>query len=443
MKYVIIGGDAAGMSAAMEIYRHDETAQITTLEKGQHYSYGQCGLPYVIDGTVPKAEDVVHKTAAQFREKYAIDARTGHCVTKIDAVERKVYGYKIDSSENFEVAYDRLLIATGAEPKRALPDAQYEMDGIYHFKTIPHTQDIQRILDDIQQVTIIGGGYIALELAETFKQAGKQVRIILRGSQVASFLEYEFAEKIQQELLQQGVEIVFNEKLQRYEGDGHVVAVQTDRATYPTDIVVEAVGVEPNTAFLEDSGVYTLKNGAILVNPHMETSMQYVYGAGDCASHYHNVKGKNDYIPLGTTANKQGRIAGLNMSGTPEEFRGIVGTSILKCFDLQVAKSGLNEHEAKALGYDYETYTHEAGNHASYYPNVEQIYMKMIWRKRSQELLGIQLIGKDGIDKRIDVFATALHQRLKLHDLIDLDLSYAPPFNSVWDPLQQLAKRQF
>lgn len=443
MKYVIIGGDAAGMSAAMEIYRHDEEARITTLEKGEHYSYGQCGLPYVLDGTVKQAEDVVHKTAAQFREKYAIDARTGHCVTKVDAIERKVYGYKTDGSGNFEVNYDRLIVATGAEPKRALDDDVYTKAGIYHFKTIPQTKALKDMLQNVQQVTLIGGGYIALELAETLTQAGKDVRIILRGAQVASFLEYEFAEKIHDELRAHGVEIVFNEKLLGYEGDEKVTGVRTDKASYATDIVVEAVGVQPNTAFLKDSGIYTLKNGAILVNPHMETSMQYVYAAGDCASHYHNVKSKNDYLPLGTTANKQGRIAGLNMAGIPEEFRGIVGTSILKCFDLQIAKTGLNELEVESLGYQYETHTYEAGNHASYYPNVENIYMKMIWRKRTQELLGIQMIGKEGIDKRIDVFATALHQRMKLHDLIDLDLSYAPPFNSVWDPIQQLAKRQF
>lgn len=443
MKYVIVGGDAAGMSAAMEIYRHDKEAKITTLDKGQHYSYGQCGLPYVLDGRVPNAEDVVHKTAAQFNEKYGIDARTGHCVTKVDCIERVVYGYKTDTNEPFEESYDRLLIATGAEPRKALDDADYPLKGIYYFKTIPHTNDVKAKMADVEHVTIIGGGYIALELAETFTNAGKKVRMILRGKQVASFLEYSFAEKIHKELKEKGVEVIFNEKLLGYEGEDHVTAVRTEHASYPTDIVVEAVGVEPNTAFLEDSGIYTLKSGAVLVNPHLETSMQYVYAAGDCASHYHNVKSKNDYIPLGTTANKQGRLAGLNMAGIPDEFRGIVGTSILKCFDLQIGKTGLNELEVQKAGYQYETYTHEAGNHADYYPGVESLTLKIIWRKRTQELLGMQIIGKEGVDKRLDVFATALQQRMTLRDLLDLDLSYAPPFNSVWDPIQQLAKRQF
>lgn len=443
MKYVIIGGDAAGMSAAMEIYRHDEEAQITTLDKGQHYSYGQCGLPYVLDGRVPNAEDVVHKTAAQFNEKYGIDARVGYCVTKVDCVARVVYGYKTDTNEPFEEAYDRLLIATGAEPKKVLDDEAYTLEGIYYFKTIPQTNVVKKKMKDAAHVTIIGGGYIGLELAETFTNAGKKVRMILRGKQVASFLEYSFAEKIHAELAAKGVEVIFNETLLGYEGDERVTAVRTDHASYPTDMVVEAIGVQPNTEFLEDSGIYTLKNGAILVNPHLETSMQYVYAAGDCASHYHNVKSKNDYIPLGTTANKQGRLAGLNMAGIPDEFRGIVGTSILQCFDLQIAKTGLNELEAQQAGYQYETYTHEASNQASYYPHGENLTIKIIWRKRTQELLGMQIIGKKGVDKRIDVFATALQQRMTLRDLLDLDLSYAPPFNSVWDPIQQLAKRQF
>ncbi|WP_010307483.1 FAD-dependent oxidoreductase [Kurthia senegalensis] len=443
MNYVVIGGDAAGMSAAMEIYRHDSEAHIITLEKGFHYSYGQCGLPYVLDGRIENAEDVVHKTAAQFKDKYGIDTREGHCVTAVHPKEKTVSGFDVQTKETFEIAYDRLIIATGASPKKVLKDEAYNLDGIYFFKTIPQTKQLQQAINDAEVVTIIGGGYIALELAETLTMAGKKVRMLIRSQQVVSFLESDFAEMIHEELRQKGVDVLFNEQLVSYDGNDHVSSVTTTTATYDTDIVIEAVGVKPSTDFVKDSGIHMLKNGAIVVDSHMETNIPSIYAAGDCATHYHIIKGQNTYLPLGTTANKQGRIAGLNMASIPEQFKGIVGSAILKCFDLEIGTTGLIEKELKDLNIPYEVVTFETGNHAGYYPNVEKLHLKMYWHKDDQQLLGLRVIGKKGVDKRIDVFATALYHASTLRQLIDLDLSYAPPFNSVWDPIQQLAKRQF
>lgn len=441
MKYVIVGGDGAGMSAAMEIYRHDPEATIISLERGHHFSYGQCGLPYVIDGRVESTEDVISRTPEVFREKYKIDARIMHTVTGIDSNRQIVSGIATDTREPFSIQYDRLLIATGAESvKLKMPGR--DLKGIRSLKTIPDTEDIIGEVKNVEQVTIIGGGYIGLELAEVLRSIGKKVRIIIRSGQVAGFLDLEMAKLVHEEAYKKGVEIVFHEELIRYEGEDWVTGIQTSKAFYPTDFIIEAVGIRPNTEFLKGTGIQLAKNGAIRVDPHLETTVKNVYAAGDCAMHFNRMKQQADYLPLGTTANKQGRIAGLNMIGIPETFAGVVGSSILKFFDLTVGKTGLNEKEVKNMHFEYEVALQEVSNKASYYPGGELMTVKLIWKADSKRLLGLQIIGGEGVDKRIDVGAVALFNQMRLRELLDLDLSYSPPYNSVWDPLQRIAKRQ-
>lgn len=441
MKYVIIGGDAAGMSAAMEIYRHDATADITTLESGHNYSYGQCGLPYVIDGRIGSTEELISRTPQVFRDKYKIDARTMHTVTSVDTKRQIVYGEMTDTREPFSIQYDRLLIATGANARNLKIDGRL-LNGIRSLKSIPDAESIIGEVKNIEHVTIIGGGYIGLELVEALVSLGKRVRIIIRSGQVASFLDFELAKKIHEEAYRHDVEIIFNEEIIRYVGNEWVSGVQTSKDLYKTDFVIEAIGVKPNTNFLKNSGIERAENGAIRVNPHMATTVKYVYAAGDCAMHFNRMKQQADYVPLGTTANKQGRIAGLNMAGINETFAGIVGTSILKFFDLTIGKTGLNEKEVKELNFQYDTAIQEVTNISSYYPGGEDMLVKLIWKKDSKRLLGMQIVGGEGVDKRIDVGALALFHRMRLREMLDLDLSYAPPFNSVWDPVQKIVKRQ-
>lgn len=441
MKYVIIGGDAAGMSAAMEIYRNDPEAEITTIERGMDYSYGQCGLPYVINGQVESTEEVISKKPEVFQQKYKMDTRVLHTVTAIDPERQVVSGVLTNTEQSFSISYDKLLIATGADSKKMKLEGR-ELKGIRSLKDIPDTNAIIEEIQKIEQVTIIGGGYIGLEVAEVLNSLGKKVRILTHGPQIASFLDSEMAKFIQDKAIENKIEIVYNEKLIRYKGEDWVTGIQTAETIYPTDYIIEAVGVSPNTTFLNNTGIQLAKNGAIHVNRHMETTLKNVYAAGDCATHFNRMKQSEDYIPLGTTANKQGRIAGLNMVGIKDEFAGIVGSSILKFFDLSIGKTGLNEKEVKKQQLQYETFTQELNNIASYYPDGTPMTVKMIWEKDSTRVLGIQIIGGSGVDKRIDVGATALYHQMKLRDLLDLDLSYAPPFNSVWDPLQKIAKRQ-
>ncbi|MEG0380956.1 MAG: FAD-dependent oxidoreductase, partial [Kurthia sp.] len=235
---------------------------------------------------------------------------------------------------------------------------------------------------------------------------------------------------------------IFNAHIIRYVGDEKVSAIQTANTLYETDYVIEAIGVTPNTDFLVGSGIEINDNATIQVDAQMRTTVQHIYAAGDCAMHYHRIKKQADYIPLGTTANKQGRIAGLNMAGHSEEFAGIVGTSLLKFFNLTIGKTGINEKEAKKLQKNYEYVTRVASNVSSYYPDGEDMYIKMIWEKETKKIAGVQIVGGAGVDKRIDVAAVALFHEMTLRDLIDLDIAYAPPYNGVWDPLLSMAKRQ-
>lgn len=434
MKYVIIGGDAAGMTAAMEIVRNDKKAQITTLEQTEIYSYGQCGLPYVVDGRIPSTDDLIARSVQVFREKYGIDARTGHKVTRVDAGKQIVYG------EGFEVPYDKLLIATGAAPIMPKWD-NATLAGIHTIKTIPQMHDLLRDATEAKKVAVIGGGYIGLEMAEVLKEAGKDVCIIQRGAQLAKMLDADMVHHVHEQAVQHDVAVYLDTAVTGFNGETKVEAVVTNKGTIEADLVIVAVGVKPSTDFLADTAILRLKNGAIVVDPHMATSVENIYAAGDCATHFNRIKQSADYVPLGTTANKQGRIAGLSMAGKFVRFKGITGTSILKFFDLAIATTGLNEVSAQQLNRSYHVYELTANHIASYYPEPKPLFIKVLVEKKTERLLGAQIIGEAGVDKRIDVFATALMQALTLRDLLDLDLAYAPPFNGVWDPLQQLAKR--
>ncbi len=441
MKYVIIGGVAAGMSAAMEIYRTDDSADITVLERGQDYSYGQCGLPYVVNDLISSTDKVIARTVEDFRNKYQINARTNTIVIDVDVDHQEVIAIDTVTNEEFAVAYDRLLIATGADPIKPNWDG-IDLEGIHTFKTITDTNNLLRDLtDDVKQVTVIGAGYIGLELADALKSRGLDVRLIQREDQVAEIFDRDMAVLVQNEAEKQGIEIILEETVKGFSGNGRVEAVITDKQTYPTDLVLLAIGVKPNTEFLNDTGIHILPNGALIVNAYQETSIKHIYAAGDCATQYHRIKQQHDYIPLGTTANKQGRIAGANMAGRRIAFKGVVGSSIIKFFDLSLGRTGLNENEAKQLNLPYTIISSVTNSHAGYYPGAEKLNLRFIYHTETKQLLGGQIIGKKGVDKRIDVLATALYAELTMSQLLDLDLSYAPPYNGAWDPIQQLVRK--
>ncbi|MRH43426.1 CoA-disulfide reductase [Aquibacillus halophilus] len=441
MRYIIIGGDAAGMSAAMQIVRKEQNAEIITLEKGEIYSYGQCGLPYTVSGVISSTDKLIARTIETFREKYGINAKVNHHVQQVDPVKKTVSGTDTASGKLFEYTYDKLLIASGASPFVPIFKG-VNLPGVFTLKTIP---DAKKIIDylnrDIKQVTIVGGGYIGLEMAESFHSLGKQVRIIERGDHLAKIFDADIAGLIHDEAKKHGITVHTNEQVEELKGEDRVEFVQTDKASYPSDLVLISTGINPNTKFIEGTDIVTGIKGAIRVNRYMETNVPDVYAAGDCAEQFHIVKEKYDYVPLGSTANKQGRIAGKNMVGIPKTFKGIVGTSIIKFMDLTLGRTGISEKEAQLLNLPYDIVFIESSDVAGYYPDNEPLHVKLVFRKDDERLLGGQIIGKSGVDKRIDVLATALYHGMRLHELEDLDLGYAPPYNSTWDPLQQAARR--
>lgn len=441
MKILIIGGDAAGMSAAMQMVRNSSGHEITVLEKGGVYSYGQCGLPYVISGKIESTDRLIARTPSTFKEKYGIDARVFYEVQKVDVENKMVSGMNHSSGETFRFQYDRLLIATGVSS--VVPKWEgVTLPGIFSLKTIPDAKAIMDYLErDIHHVTVIGGGYIGLEMAESFAELGKKVTIIERNEQLAKIFDPDMSELIHEEAVKQSIVLKMGESVESFGGSDHVESVKTDKGEYETDLVLVAVGVKPNTSFLEGTGIQTIGNGVIQVNAYMQTSIEDIYAAGDCATQYHRVKEKDDHVPLGTHANKQGQIAGLNMVNIHKTFKGIVGTSIIKFFNLTLGRTGLSEKEAIILNIPCGSVTITTSDIAGYYPDDKRMKLKLVYHKQTHKILGGQIIGENGVDKRIDVLATAIFHSMTTEELLDLDLAYAPPYNGVWDPIQQAARR--
>ncbi|MDQ0207061.1 FAD-dependent oxidoreductase [Alkalicoccobacillus murimartini] len=438
MNYVIIGGDAAGMSAAMQIIRNDKEAKVTVLESGTYYSYAQCGLPYLLSGVVGEQDDLVARDVETFRQKHGIDARVNHTVTSIDTQNKTVSG------EDFTVQYDKLLVATGARP--IVPKWNgFELGRIHTLKTIPDALRImENLTDEVKHVTIVGGGYIGLEVAENIVMTGRKVTLVNRSERLGAGFEKSMSKLIQDEAETHGVELMLGEEVHSFKGnqDGNVTEVSTTSRTIQTDMVIAAVGVTPNTDFLSGSGIHLSEKEAIKVNAYLETNVPDIYAAGDCATQYHRLKQKDDFLPLGTHANKQGRLAGLNMIGNARPFQGVVGTAIMQFFDLTLAKTGLNSAEAQDLGFPCAISETETSTSAAYHPNAERINSLLVYHGDTEQVLGGQFIGKTGVDKRVDVLATALYYKVTMEEIENLDLSYAPPYNSVWDPLQQTARRR-
>ncbi len=437
MKYLIIGGDAAGMSAAMQIVRAQKQAEITVIEQGEYYSYAQCGLPYLISGEVEDAADLVARPRATFREKYGIDARVRQQAQALDTAGKTVVVADLESGRQLHESYDKLLLAMGARARKpAWPGV--DLAGVHVLKAIPDALAIKAMMAQVDDVVVIGGGYVGLEAVEALRHIGKSVRLLHRSGKLGANFDEDMAALILEEAQNHGVQVHLNEQVQRLKGSGRVSTVHTDKGSYPAQLVLVAVGVEPNTQWVD--GLAKHESGAILVDNQLRTSQADIFAAGDCATQYHRIKGTQDYVPLGTTANKQGALAGQIISGQQRHFAGIVGTGVMRFFGLTLARTGLSSAEAHSSQRQVDSVMIKARDKAGYMPDAGALHVKLLYDQESKELLGGQLIGP-GADKRIDVLATALFHGMTVPDLLHLDLSYAPPFNGVWDPIQQAARR--
>lgn len=433
MKIVVIGGVAAGMSAASKARRVNPEADIIVYEQGKDISYGACGLPYYISGVTPEIDDLYVRSVEDFKEK-GIEVKLLHRVTGIKPDDKCIKVLDRRNDKSFEDQYDKLIIATGASP--IFPNMPgKDLDNVFKLKTPQDGKKIKEMADDqdIESVTIIGGGHIGLELAETFTIKGKQIRIIEGESHILQSLDKEMAEYVEDYLDQEGVEIIKGAFVKEILGDEKVTGVATDSNTYSTDAVIVAIGVQPNSKIAEDAGIELGIKGAIKINEKMETNIADIYAAGDCAVCYHRVLGKDSYLPLGSTANKQGRTAGENAAGGNATFAGILGSATAKGLEMTIARTGISKKEAKENEIDFESAIITGHDHAGYYPNQQPIKVQLIFDKDSGQLLGAQLVGFEAVAKRTDVFATAIASGMAVGDIAQLDLTYAPPFSSPYD----------
>lgn len=437
LRIVVIGGVAAGASAAAKARRDDEFAEIVMLEKGEYVSYANCGLPYYLGGDINQRDQLFLVTPERFRKRFNIDVRIKHEATQIDPQGKWVEGINHATGESFRLPYDKLIVATGGTPIIP-PVPGVELPNIVTLWTVPDVDKIKAYVDNSKPkaAIVVGGGFVGLEAVEALLNVGVKVTLIERLEQVMPPFDPELAGILSNHLRQKGVQVILGNGVNKFHGQQAVQAVElADGQMLPADLVIMSVGVKPRTELAVAAGVALGQTGGIMVNERMETNVPDIYAAGDIVESVHLVTGKNVRLPLAGPANKQGRVAGANAVGGNKTFIGVLGSSIVKVCDLVAAKTGLSEREAVEYGRDhFVVYTHPA-DHAGYYPGAQVMVMKLVVDKATSRVLGAQIVGGTGVDKRIDVLATAIYGKMTVEDLEDLDLAYAPPFSSAKDPV--------
>ncbi|ORX23566.1 CoA-disulfide reductase [Thermoanaerobacterium sp. PSU-2] len=437
MKVVIVGGVAGGASAAARLRRLDEDAEIILFEKGEYISYANCGLPYYIGEVIKEREKLVVQTPEAMSKRFNIDIRTLSEVTKINPDEKTVVVHDIKNDRTYTESYDKLILSPGAEPIKP-PMPGIDGKNIFTLRTIPDTYRIKDFIDNNKpkKAVVVGGGFIGLEVAENLKEAGLDVTIVELADHVMAPLDYEMAAIVHQRLKDKGVNLILKDGVKEFHHkEGITTVVLNSGNTLITDMVVLGIGVRPDTKLAKDAGLAIGERGGIKVNEYMQTSNPDIYAVGDAIEVKDYINGSNTLIPLAGPANKQGRIAADNICGRKSKYDGTQGTSVAKIFDLTVAATGNNETILKRAGIDYEKVIIHPNSHASYYPDALPMTIKLIFKKDDGKILGAQIVGFDGVDKRIDVIATAIRSNMTVYDLEELELAYAPPYSSAKDPV--------
>ena len=431
MKVIIIGGVAAGMSAASKIKRSLRDSEIIVFEKTNEVSYGACGLPYYISD-VNNNEDLLRIRKAPEFISSGIDLRTNTEVIKVNFYDKSVNVRNNSNEDEYTESYDKLVIATGASP--IVPNIEgASIENVFTLKSIEDSNKIKNAVKNLKNVVIVGAGYIGMELVETFKAMNMNIRLIEMSDRILPAFDKEITDIVHEHLLDKGVKIHLSEQLEKImEYNGKVKTVVTNKMEYEADCVVICVGVRPNTSFIGNE-LEKSKNGAILVNHNMETNIKDIYAGGDCACIYHKVLKKDLFIPLGTNANKQGKLIGEVICGKKINFKGVLGTAMAKIIDLEVACTGITEKQAILENISYSTTFVTAPNHAPYYPNPTNLSLKLIYDTKTRIVLGAQIVGTEGAALRINTLAACIYNEMTVEDMQYLDLGYAPPFASVWD----------
>ncbi len=437
MKVIIIGGVAGGATAAARIRRLDENAQITVFERSGYISYANCGLPYYIGDVITDPGELTLQTPESFLRRFRVDMRVRHEVTGIDPVRKVVKVTDLNTGEEFEESYDKLLLSPGAKPTQ--PDIPgTDIEKLFTLRTVEDTFKIKEYVERNKPASAVisGGGYIGIEIAENLRDLGLDVTIVQRPMQLMNTIDPDMAAFVHAKMRSRGVNLMLGRSVEGFENeDGQVKVLIKDEASLKADMAILAIGVTPDTYLAKDAGLELGIKGSIIVNDRMETSVPDIYAVGDAVEVKHYITGEKALISLAGPANRQGRIAADNICGGDSRYPGSQGSSVIKVFDMTVANTGINEKTAKRLGLDYEKLILFPMSHASYYPGGKMMNMKVIYEKGSLRLLGAQIAGFDGVDKRIDVLATAMNAGYTVLQLKDLDLAYAPPYSSAKDPV--------
>lgn len=435
MKTVIIGGVAGGASAAARLRRLDESAEIIVLERGGYVSFANCGLPYYIGNVITNKNNLTLQTPESFRARFNIDVRVNSEALKIDPDTKTVLIKNLQSGSSYTESYDDLILSPGAEPIRPNIDG-IDSNFVFTLRNIPDTLKIKEYIERAmpKSVVVMGGGYIGVEMAENLKETGLDVSIVELADHLIAPLDFDMAADVHRYIKSNGINLYLNNGVKAI--DGHKVILQNGEIH--AEMVILSVGVHPETELAKECGIQTNQRGSIIVDRNMKTNLPHIYAVGDAVEVEDFVTKSPAFIPLAGPANKQGRIAADNIAGLFSEYNGTQGSAVLKLFDMTVATTGINEKIAQAAGMDYDKTYIYSGSHASYYPGANNMSIKALWDKKTLKILGAQIVGFDGVDKRMDVLAAAIRFGAKITDLTELELCYAPPFGSAKDPVNML-----
>ncbi len=434
-KLVIVGGVAAGMSAASKARRLKPDLNIVVYTDDKYISYAGCGLPYFIGGRVEQINSLIARSAEDFARQN-IQVKTLMQVKEIRPESKTIYIHDFMEKVTLKENYGSLIIASGAR-SFVPPIDGTELPGIFSLRTINDSLKIKSFLlkNKPHKAVVIGGGYIGLEMVENLLEIGCQVSLLERAAHIIPNMDEDMAQILTRYLESKGVEVRTGESVNGFYGNGSLAGVYTDKGEIPADFVLLSIGVQPNSEVAAAAGIELGVKNAIRVNARMETNIKSIYAAGDCATTMHLLSGDEVYIPMGTTANKQGKVAGENAAGGNASFKGVLGTGVVRVIEMEISRTGFSENECKQLGINYTVSSIKSKTAAHFCPVSRDIYLKLLMDKSTRRLIGAQIVGFSGAGMRIDMLAVAMTVGATIEDLIDMDLAYSPPFSPVWDPV--------
>lgn len=440
MNVLVIGGVAAGTKTAAKLKRENRDFNVTLITKGENISYAGCGLPYYVGGVIEDKSDLIVNTPKSFSELTQVEVKTSVEALEIDRDKKIVKAFDIQNKEEIIFNYDKLVIATGADPIKP-PIEGIDLEGVYYMRTPDDAIAVREVVEtnNVKRAVVVGGGFIGLEVAENLHEMGVKTTLVEAMDHIMPGFDDEVSSYVENELIENGIMVLTGERLTSIEGDEKVSKVRTDKRAMKADMIVMSVGIRANSNIAETCGLELEANKTIKVNEYMQTNDENIYAVGDCVTVKNILSGKSAWSPMGSSANKEGRCLAKTLAGKKTEFNGVLGTGIVKLLNLNAARTGLTEKEALNLGYNVESVLVPIDDKAHYYPDSKMIIIKLISDKDNKKVLGAQVFGEGNVDKHIDVISTAITFNATINDLQNLDLAYAPPFSTAIHPVGHAA----